>query len=228
MKTINKTALASSLLMISGIVAAAEPFSFGGNVTLTSDYVFRGFTQTMEDPAIQGGFDINHESGVYAGVWASNVKFGVGDPAHLELDYSLGYSSELGNGVNYDLAYYYYTYPGVEDNLNYDFSELKLGLGYQMFNAEYYYSNDFFGGVGKAHYFSLGGDFELGQGFTAGWHVGRQNFSDLTDSNYTDWNVSVGRTLAGVDFSLAYSDTNVDNAAGVADGRVYFSASKSF
>jgi len=227
MKTINKTALASSLLLLSSIVAAADqPFSIAGNISLTTDYVFRGVSQTLEDPAIQGGFDLNHESGIYAGIWASNVNFGSNDPAHLELDYIVGFGNELSNGLSYDLAYIYYTYPGVDDNLNYDFGEFKLGLGYQMLSAEYYYANDFFGGSGKAHYFGLGADFDLGQGFSAGLHVGRQNFTDI-DGDYTDWSVSVGKTLVGVDFALSYTDTNIDNN-NTADGRVVFTASKSF
>ena len=54
---------------------AHTPHSFSANVTLTSDYVYRGITQTNEDPALQGGFDYSHESGFYLGVWASSLEF---------------------------------------------------------------------------------------------------------------------------------------------------------
>ena len=46
---------------------------FSANVALTSDYIFRGISQNESDPAIQGGFDVAHTSGIYAGVWGSNV-----------------------------------------------------------------------------------------------------------------------------------------------------------
>ncbi len=229
MKTMNKTVLAGSLLVISGIATAGEqPFSISANVAMTTDYVFRGVTQTSEDPALQGGFDINHESGFYVGTWGSNINYGGGDPAHLEIDYYAGFANELSNGLSYDLAYLYYTYPGVDGNLKYDFGEFKLGLGYEMFSAEYYYANHSFGGGGKAHYFSLDADFELGQGFSGGLHVGRQNFDDATSVDYTDWSVSVGKSVMGVDLSLAYTDTDQDNAENIADGRVVFMISKSF
>ena len=50
-----------------------DEFSFSANVGLYTDYIFRGYTQTQNEPAIQGGFDVEHSSGLYAGTWASNV-----------------------------------------------------------------------------------------------------------------------------------------------------------
>ena len=73
---------------------------FESNVALSSDYIWRGMTQTAEEPAISGGFDIAGESGLYFGTWASNVEFG--DGAALELDWYAGYANELENGFSYD------------------------------------------------------------------------------------------------------------------------------
>ena len=55
------------------VEAPKSDFSVSGNVGLFSDYIFRGYTQTENNPALQGGFDVEHASGLYAGVWASNV-----------------------------------------------------------------------------------------------------------------------------------------------------------
>ena len=99
---------------------------FESNVALSSDYIWRGMTQTAEEPAISGGFDIAGESGLYFGTWASNVEFG--DGAALELDWYAGYANELDNGFSYDIGYLAYTYPG-EDSL--DFEEIYLGLDYK-------------------------------------------------------------------------------------------------
>jgi uncharacterized protein (TIGR02001 family) len=101
---------------------------FESNVALSNDYIWRGMTQTAEEPAISGGFDIAGESGLYFGTWASNVEFG--DGAALELDWYAGYANELENGLSYDFGYLAYTYPG-EDSL--DFEEIYLGLGYSYF-----------------------------------------------------------------------------------------------
>ena len=73
-QTILTSLAAAGLLAATG--AAAD---ITGNVGLTTDYVFRGISQTDEKPAIQGGLDYAHSSGAYAGVWASNVDFNDGD-----------------------------------------------------------------------------------------------------------------------------------------------------
>ena len=67
---------------------AIQSAEFESNVAIANDYVWRGMTQTSEEPAISGGFDIAGESGLYFGTWASNVEFG--DGAALELDWYAG------------------------------------------------------------------------------------------------------------------------------------------
>ena len=100
-----------------------------GNIGLFSQYVFRGLTQTDRDPALQGGFDYAHSSGLYAGTWASNISWlkenastpfaGVGtgtmgtysQGGSLEWDFYGGYKMSFGDfGV--DLGTLYYWYPG--------------------------------------------------------------------------------------------------------------------
>ena len=48
---------------------------FTANVGVVSDYLFRGISQTKGAPAIQGGFDYSHSSGLYAGTWLSSVSW---------------------------------------------------------------------------------------------------------------------------------------------------------
>ena len=111
---------------------ALQSAEFESNVAIANDYVWRGMTQTSEEPAISGGFDIAGESGLYFGTWASNVEFG--DGAALELDWYVGYANELDNGLSYDIGYLAFTYPG-EDSL--DFEEIYFGLGYSYFGLTY-------------------------------------------------------------------------------------------
>ena len=84
------------------------------NFTLSSNYIWRGMTQTMDSPGYSGGFDYSSESGFYAGTWGSNVSFG---GAGLELDTYFGYSGEVEGGFGYDIGYINYGYPEVDLSL---------------------------------------------------------------------------------------------------------------
>src|SRR5690606_3800728 len=103
--------------------AAGAQAEVSANVTLATDYVFRGISQTDEKGAIQGGFDWAGETGLYAGIWASNVNFG-GD-ASTEMDYYGGYAGETASGIGYDVGFIYYDYEG-ESEL--DYLELAFSL----------------------------------------------------------------------------------------------------
>ena len=100
------SALVGSVFLSSNIQAESSMGSFSANVALTSDYYFRGISQTNNDGAIQGGFDWSHDSGVYAGVWASNVAFG---STNIEADTYIGYGNEV-SGFGYDLGWIRYNY----------------------------------------------------------------------------------------------------------------------
>ena len=104
---------------------------FESNIALSSDYVWRGMTQTAGEPAVSGGFDIAGESGLYFGTWGSNVEFG--DGAAMELDWYAGFAGEAG-ALSYDIGYLAFTYPG-EDSL--DFEEIYLGLGFSYFGITF-------------------------------------------------------------------------------------------
>ncbi|MDY0122869.1 TorF family putative porin [Sulfurimonas sp.] len=94
------------------------------NMSLTSNYVWRGMTQTKDSPAIQGGVDLEYK-GLYAGVWGSNVDFGANDNNSLELDIYGGYAGEIA-GIGYDVGYIQYAYPNKSDE--YNFGEAYVGV----------------------------------------------------------------------------------------------------
>jgi uncharacterized protein (TIGR02001 family) len=115
---------AASIFSVSADEApkAEEPevaaFAVSSNVTLASEYVWRGVTQSNEDPAIQGGFDISHSSGLYIGTWASSLEFNSAktDAASTEIDIYAGYRGQLA-GLTYDVGYLRYIYAEQnEDN----------------------------------------------------------------------------------------------------------------
>ena len=232
--------LMASLLPVSQ--AAEAPFKFSANVALTSDYVFRGITQTDEGIAIQGGFDANHASGFYFGTWGSNVKFlenntiAPEDRADVEIDLYVGFSGGLDNGLSYDVKAGQYMYPGADSNLNYDLTEFNFTLSYSMpqgtaFNFQYDFSPDF-GGADNAHHFIIGVNHTLPSGLGFGGFVGQQNIKDneaAGKDDYLYYGASVSFPLAGFDTSLTYTNTDLDNAEELgSDGRVFFTLSKSF
>src|SRR3954471_5860803 len=94
--------------------AAPAPSPVTGNITLASEYRFRGIDQTAGKPAIQGGFDYSHASGVYLGNWNSNVNQGAGFPGgNIEMDFYGGYKHAFGDfGIDVGAIYYYY--PGSD------------------------------------------------------------------------------------------------------------------
>jgi len=238
MKLSGKTVLAGTLLLTLPIAHAAEgPFELSANVALTSDYVWRGYTQTDEGWATQGGFDIKHETGIYVGTWGSNVKFledntvKPEDRADLELDLYLGYAGDLDYGLSYDVKAIRYMYPGAGSDLNYDFTEFDISVGYALpqgteLGFSYDYSPEFFGKADTAHHYVFNVGHTLPNGLGLGAYIGRQYLKDSKD--YTYYGASVSFSIADFDASVSYSDTNLDNVKGVADSRVFFTLSKSF
>ena len=123
-----KAVSAAILMGIYGGAAAQAEGEWSGNVALTTDYVWRGVTQSSGDLAIQGGFD--YENGLfYAGTWASNVDFGDDTDTNVEIDFYGGLAGELDNGLGWDVGAIYYVYPDDSDS-DLEFVEIYGGLSY--------------------------------------------------------------------------------------------------
>jgi uncharacterized protein (TIGR02001 family) len=152
--------LSLPVLAQQGAAPAAESsaHTLTSNIALVSDYRFRGISQTYGRPAVQGGFDYAHASGLYAGTWASNVYSTAGNGigtsytngAGLELDLYGGYKFEPVPGLTLDLGGLYYYYPGAHWNnserTNFNNFELYLGASYRWFTLKYSQSlTDYFG-----------------------------------------------------------------------------------
>lgn len=218
------------------------------SLTLASDYVFRGISNTDEDPAIQGSFDYEHELGFYAGVWASNVKFRENadaaaadtvDEASIEIDYYLGFSSAFGNGITWDMRALSYTYPGAQAGLEYGYWELLAAVGHTYEHAPYipevgvevYYSPEYFGKIGAAYYAAATLNLSLPHEFGLGFSLGRQWFDNQASIDYSDWKVELSKTIAGIEIAAAYTDTSLSRQecgdVDLCEGRAVFSITKS-
>src|SRR5690554_3875510 len=96
-------------------LATPSDFTFSANMTLASQYRYRGLMQTNNKPAIQGGFDLSHSSGFYVGNWNSSISW-LGDSdddvsAPVEMDFYAGYTGPLWGDVTFDVGVLQYYYP---------------------------------------------------------------------------------------------------------------------
>jgi uncharacterized protein (TIGR02001 family) len=215
--------------------APASPHTFTGNMTVATDYRFRGISQTFRQPTLQGGFDYSHSSGFYLGNWNSNVS-GVqfANGASLEMDFYGGYKFSPAKDLTLDTGLLYYYYPGSKigtTGTKYDNGELYFAASYKWFSGKYSYGlTDFFGlndttaGVyafsamptrGNSRgsgYLDLNATFEVAPKTNLSFHVGRQMVRHYSELNYTDYKVGITYDFPWATVGLAAITTNADKA----------------
>jgi uncharacterized protein (TIGR02001 family) len=206
---------------------ASSPHTITGNVGFFSDYSFRGLTQTMEEPAIQGGFDYAHASGLYLGTWGSNISGQEFADGSMEWDFYGGWTKAFGDfGVNVGALYYYY--PGAEitgTGETYDTVELMVGGSWKWVSAKIYYAlTDFFGqnpttsgnfsdDSKGSMYLDLTATYPVNDALSLSAHIGQQTVEgSIVDYDYIDYRIGVNYLWQGFNFGLAYKDTNADEA----------------
>lgn len=241
------TKIAAALACLVAVPGAAlaqdSPHAFTGNVGIYSQYIFRGLTQTNEDPALQGGFDYAHSSGIYLGVWGSNISWlqdagSYTGGGSLELDIYGGYKKGFGD-FTADVGLLQYWYPGdlAPGAIKADTLEAYGAVGWKWFTLKYsnVISNKAFGvkDARGTEYWDLSATLPVGDtGVTLGAHYGIQKFRGSDDRNvggasndeifsYDDWRVSaaydlgkVSKTLGGAEVGVMYTDTSGANNCG--------------
>jgi uncharacterized protein (TIGR02001 family) len=200
-----KRMIAALLLMSASVAAYAE---VAGNVALTTDYRFRGISQSDRDPAIQGGFDWAHDSGFYLGTWASSVAFG----GSTEIDFYGGYARDINENLNFDVGYMYYAYPSDNGTPDMDYQEIYGSFGFYGAKVGLVYSDDYFQSAGKFFYYYGEYSLPLGEIASLDIHLG---YNDLDEpvrfgaDSYVDFSIGVTASAVGLDFTLAYIDTDL-------------------
>lgn len=209
-------AVAMAAIMAAGGASAQSPPEVAWNLGAVSDYVFRGYSQTDEEPAIQGGVDATIGA-FYVGAWASNVDFG--DDTDAEVDLYGGYRGEAG-GFAFDVGVVGYGYVNAPDGADYDYLELKAAasraIGPATFGGAIYWSPDFFGLDEEATYAEVNAAFAPADKWTVSAAIGHQ-WLDVND-DYATWNVGVGYAVTEhVAIDVRYHDADVDGP--LSDGR---------
>ena len=203
--------------------AAPAEHTFTGNFTLASNYIFRGISQSQNKPALQGGFDYAHSSGLYAGTWASNVAW-VGDTgfktgSSMEWDFYAGFKGAIADDLSYDVGVLQYYYPGdrIPGMPNTDSTEVYGAITWKFLTLKdsYTVSPNLFGwNAGEksrgSNYLDLTATYDLGEGWGVSAHIGRQTIKNLGVASYTDWKIGVTKDVGFGVVGLAYTDTNAN------------------
>lgn len=100
-----------------------DALTISGSAALVSEYKFRGISLSDKNPAIQGSIALNHESGVYAGLWSSSTDgFGEVGGSNMELDLYAGWKGDVAEDTTLDAGLLYFAYPGSKGG-HYEFFE---------------------------------------------------------------------------------------------------------
>tara|TARA_B100000963_G_scaffold131425_1_gene114590 strand:- start:53 stop:679 length:627 start_codon:yes stop_codon:yes gene_type:complete len=208
MKSI-KIALTSMFLILSSYASAVE---ISSNVGLSSDYIWRGMTQTNGDISVNGGFDLSTDMGFYIGTWASNANVGT---ASMELDVYLGFSGEMAENMTYNVGYISVIYPGNDAA---DFEEAYVG--FDIYGLSILYSD---GQDNGPSYSEIGYSVNAGPG---SFNISYGEYEDTGDNTLIGYDWGVG------DFSLGFYyfdfEAHKNNTNGVDDDGAYVSLSRSF
>ena len=222
MKNTARLTLLVSLLVASGFVTAQtkapEPdFTLSYNVGATTDYRYRGISQSAKKPALQAGIDYANKNGFYAGGWASSITWikdsGAGASGPVEIDLYGGYKTEVAKDVTLDLGVLQYLYAGntlsKATTANANTFELYGAVTAGMFTAKYSHATtNLFGTPNSKNsgYLDLSATIDLGGGLSVVPHVGSQKVKNAV--TYTDFSVTLNKDFDGLVLSGALVSTD--------------------
>jgi len=216
--------------------AAKSDHVISYNVGVTSDYVFRGISQSRNRPAFSGGVDYSHApTGLYAGTWVSTISWiddsyaagNITDSTSrprtpYEQDFYAGIKVGESEGLNFDVGAIYYYYPrnkldtslgtaGLKANTAEVYSKIAYGPVY--FKVNYATGDAFFVSNKRgSYYLDLGADISVMEGLILNMHAGRFAFKDAPGWSYSDWKVGLTKDFGnGLSGALAATGTNAQN-----------------
>lgn len=231
MKTLALSLIAATAAVAIGTAAQAEgrPLNLAFNVGAASDYVFRGVSQTDENPELFAGVDGTLGDIGYVGAWVSNVDFNNG--TDLEYDIYGGIKPKVGP-VSLDLGVIRYGYTDQPSGSHETYLEYKAAgsvpVGPATIGAAAYYSHQFFGHTGEALYYEVNGSVPIPNSkFSVSGALGRQKVEGPAD--YTTWNAGIGYALNDhIGLDLRYWDTGEHSFGDIYDSRVVIGIKATF
>ncbi|MCF2907098.1 MULTISPECIES: TorF family putative porin [Pseudoalteromonas] len=203
------------LLLCTFLAVSANGYAAtSSTITLVSDYLFNGVSQTDEDPAIQASLDWAGDSGLYAGFWGSQVDFGEG--TDIEADGYIGYYTAIDDTVNVDIGIAQYTYHGGDNSSDYNYPEAYVKFNVGNTNLNFWHTWDYFGTdaghsiVMLTHAIPINDNlsFEVGIDHSISHDKDKWKWED--DDSYTHWRATVNYSINDWALSLGYEDTTLD------------------
>ena len=222
------TGLALTPLLSAQALPLNDEFELVITPTLVSDYRASGISQTLGDPAAQLAITLNHASGLYAGLWTSNVDFGHDSKTRQEIEYFAGYFWQINDNISLDSFYTLYEFPRES---GYNQSDIQSTLdAYGVLLGAKYVSN-----MKGPDYEDENGEFHDGKkdedlsSVFIGYHTVlpaefglemRYEYVDYKDdvfftesgkgrADYYDWEIKLSRELIGIKWALSYIDTDL-------------------
>ena len=213
------SALISTLSVVPSLSHADEqgpessaPF----NLSLASEYRYRGISQTRFQPALQGGYDYSNPNGIYLGTWLSSIKWikDAGGNANVEWDLYGGYKGAINKDLSYDVGGLYYEYSSNHLTPSANTFEIYGALTYGLFTAKYSHSTTNLFGFNDSRgsgYLDLSASFDLGNGWSLAPHIGHQSVAHFSKASYNDYSLTLGKDLGkGFNLSAALIGTDAD------------------
>ncbi len=176
-----------------------------GNLGVTSNYMWRGTSQTAGAAAVSGGIDYVSKGleGLYAGIWTSNTSFG-----SPETDYYIGFGGDIGtSGFSYDVNIIDYTYSQANDL---DWVEVNIGGGIADLSFNLGITSDIFGTSTDALYIEAAYDIKLNEKMTLTLHLGSYDFDDEAAAGFESY-IDYSATISSGDWSFSFTDTDLNS-----------------
>lgn len=199
-----------------------------GSVAITSDYRYRGISQSDEEAALQASLEWSHDSGVYLGAWASSVEFlDAPRDTWAEIDLYVGYAAALSEQTTWNVQATYYWYPdsSIPAGPDYDYWEFAAGIQHTIdkitLSGTAAYTPDNFAGTGDGFYVGGGAAYQILDWLSADAGVGYQWIDDESTfgvPDYMNWTVGVTATLDILSIDVRYIDTDVELGDGLEGG----------
>jgi uncharacterized protein (TIGR02001 family) len=206
-------ALSVGAALATPIAASADEPALSANVSIASQYIYRGIAQSGGEPAVQGGFDYGFSNGAYLGTWGSSISWlgdtGAAVSAGMEWDIYGGYKGSISKDVGYDVGILTYNYPRKTLNpgfLDPNTVEIYGALSYKWLTAKYSVTTGSLFGWAKASdpnaktsgsgYLDLTGTYDIGGGLSLSAHVGHQSVSGRSSASYSDYSIGVSKDIA--------------------------------
>jgi uncharacterized protein (TIGR02001 family) len=208
-----------------------------GELTVASDYLFRGVSQTMSEPALQVELGFEHPSGWYGFVWGSNVDFCddsvPDDGARTEVNLSLGREIEIGERVDLTLAAIGYLFPGTNPGVDYDYTEWLAAVTLDDLHAiKFGYSDNVFGSGAGGQFYALATGLDISRHLGFAVQLGYYDLDKAYERSYGYAEMALNGDWRGIGWRLSYvaTDSNAEELfiESTVDERVVFTLSLSF